>query len=103
VLDAYRAALESKNIDALRTLQIDMPATQEQAYAAYFGNSQNLHVGFSDVDVLVEGDDALATFTRRDTFTDARSGREMRLDVRLTSVPAKQAGQWRIKSLQKPS
>ena len=58
---------------------------------------------FTDIEVLIEGDDALATFTRNDTFTDAKSGREMRLEVRISSSLVKEGGRWKIKSLQKPS
>jgi ketosteroid isomerase-like protein len=102
LLEAYRAALEAKSLDTLATLQVDMPEPQRQAYLTYFGNAKNLTIGFSDVDILIEGDDALATFTRRDTFTDGESRREVRLTVRISAVLAKRDGRWKIKSLQKP-
>ena len=44
-----------------------------------------------------------ATFTRDDVFKDVRSGREMHLEVRMSSVLAKQAGSWKIRALKKPS
>jgi TolB-like protein/ketosteroid isomerase-like protein len=103
LLDAYRAALEARSIDTLATLQVEMAEGQRQAYGRYFGNSENLQVRFSDVEIMVEGEDALATFVRKDQFTDARSGREMRLEVRMTTVLTKQDGRWKIKSLQTPS
>ena len=46
---------------------------------------------------------AVATFTRNDEFKDARSGRDMQLEVRVSSMVAKQDGGWRIRGLKKPS
>ena len=103
LLDMYRGALETKNIAMLSTLQTELPEAQRQAYAAYFSTARDLAVTFNDVDIIVVGDDALATFTRLDTFTDVRSGRPMRLEVRINSTLVKQTGAWKIKRLQQPS
>ena len=56
-----------------------------------------------DVDVAVEGDEALATFTREDAFVDVGSDRRMQLKVRITSILTKEQGAWRIRSLKDPS
>ncbi|HXJ35667.1 MAG TPA: CHAT domain-containing protein [Candidatus Eisenbacteria bacterium] len=103
LLRRYAAALEAKQVDALAQLQTDMSDAQRASLARYFAVAQDLHVQVRDVDVLVEGDDAVVTFTREDTFTDAPSGRPMRLEVRITGRLLKQAGGWKIKSLGSPS
>jgi hypothetical protein len=36
------------------------------------------------------------TFTRRDEFTDAKSGRPVQLEVRLTKVLVQEDGEWKI-------
>ena len=69
----------------------------------YFENAARLKVEFSNFETLVEGNEALATFTRNDVFNDVRSGRDMHLEVRVSSVLAKQEGSWRIRALRKPS
>ena len=56
----------------------------------------------SDVDLAVEGDEALATFTREDTFVDVGSGRRMRLEVRISGILTKQQGAWKIQGLRDP-
>jgi ketosteroid isomerase-like protein len=84
-------------------VQEDLSEGQRQALLRYFDNAHGLKIQFSNLDILVEGDEALATFTRDDVFKDVRSGREMHLEVRMSSVLAKQAGGWRIRALKKPS
>jgi ketosteroid isomerase-like protein/TolB-like protein len=103
LLEKYRAALEAKDLDRLATVQEDLSEGQRQALLRYFDNAHGLKIQFSNLDILVEGDEALATFTRDDVFKDVRSGREMHLEVRMSSVLAKQAGGWRIRALKKPS
>jgi hypothetical protein len=99
LLRRYALALESKEPDALAALQVEMDDAQRASLARYFAVATDLHVQIRDVDVLVEGDDAVVTFTREDSFTDAPSGRAMRLVVRVSGRLVKQAGAWKIKSL----
>jgi len=54
------------------------------------------------VDLAVEGDEALATFTREDTFVDVGSGRHMHLEVRISGILTKQQGAWKIQGLRDP-
>jgi hypothetical protein len=99
LLRRYALALESKQPDALAALQVEMDDAQRASLGRYFAIATDLHVQVSDIDVLVEGDDAVVTFTREDTFTDAPSGRTMHLEVRVSGRLVKQAGAWKIKSL----
>ena len=103
LLESYRAALETKNLDQLAAIQVAMSDSQRDALRRYFENAESLKVQFTNVDILFEGNEALATFTRNDVFKDARSGREMHLEVRMSSVLAKEGSGWKIRGLRKPS
>jgi hypothetical protein len=54
----------------------------------YFQSAAHLQVQFSNLDIVVEGDEALATFTRSDDFVDAQSGLPVHLEVRVSNVLA---------------
>jgi ketosteroid isomerase-like protein len=94
LLEAYRAALEKEDVEAVVAVHVEMAAEQRTGFERYFDSAENLHVTLSDVDVLVEGDEALATFTRRDTFRDRESGKPVELEVRLSSVVVQRDGRW---------
>jgi len=80
-----------------------MTEGQRSALLRYFENAKDLAIHISDIEVLLERDEALATFTREDVFTDARRGRQLHLEVRISSVLVRQDGGWKIRSLKKPS
>jgi TolB-like protein/ketosteroid isomerase-like protein len=103
ILEQYREALEAKDIDRLAAVHVAMSDAQREAMTRYFKGVSELSVKFTDVDVQVEGEKALATFTRNDYFKDAETGRETHLEVRLSSEMAKQKEGWRIRGLKKPS
>lgn len=96
LLQQYQEALRAKSLDRLAALQVGMEEVQKQALARYFENANGLDVKIAEVDLLVEGDDALATFTRRDTFTDLPSGRPVRLEVRIEQRLVRTDNGWRI-------
>jgi CHAT domain-containing protein len=96
LLQEYRSALEAKSVDRLAQMQVEMQEIQRQALGRYFHNVKDLKVQIRDIDLLVEGDEALVTFTREDVFTDAPSGRPMRLEVRTEQRLVKVDGGWRI-------
>ena len=102
LLSRYAAALEAKRVDQLAGLQVEMGAAQRASLQRYFDIARDLHVRISDVDLAVEGDEALATFTREDTFVDVGSGRRMRLEVRISGILTKQQGAWKIQGLRDP-
>jgi hypothetical protein len=60
-------------------------------------------VTLSDVDVLLDGDQALVTFTRHDVFHDRNSGKELTLEVRLSSVVEQRDGHWLLRGVKKSS
>ena len=103
LLARWATTLEAKNIQALAAIEADMSELQRAALGRYFANAQNLQIRISDVEVMVDGDEALATFTRSDTFTDARSGRETHLQLRINGDLVLEGGLWKIRSLRNPS
>jgi len=102
LLRQYAAALEAKRVDQLAGLQVEMGPAQRTSLQRYFDIARDLHVRISDVDLAVEGDEALATFTREDTFVDVGSGRHMHLEVRISGNLTKQQGAWKIQGLRDP-
>jgi len=102
LLQLYTEALEAKSLDRCAELQVDMNERQRDSLRRYFDNAGNLRVQISDVDVTVEGNEALATFTRNDQFTELPTGREVQLKVRVSSLLTKQDGRWKIRGMKKP-
>jgi hypothetical protein len=102
LIERYRAALESKNLDDIGQLYVDMTPGMRDALTRYFSTADELKIKFSEPEILVAGDDAVATFTRNDDFKDSRSGRAMHLEVRISLVAKQQSG-WKIQGLRKPS
>jgi len=96
LLRKYALALESKQPDALAVLQVEMDDAQRSSLSKYFAIATNLKVDVHDVDPLVEGTDAVVTFTREDSFTDAPSGRAMHLKVQISGRLVKRDGEWKI-------
>jgi len=103
LLERYRNALEAKNVEQIAGIYVEMTPGMRDALARYFATADALKVRFSDFDILIEGNEAVATFTRNDEFKDARSGRDVHLEVRVSSVVARQDGAWKIRGLRKPS
>lgn len=103
LLERYRVALEAKDLARIDAVYVSMNDSMREALARYFENTDELKIRFSNFDILVEGDEAVATFTRDDLFRDRRSGHEAHLEVRMSSVVAKQGGTWKIRALKKPA
>jgi ketosteroid isomerase-like protein len=103
LLERYRTALESKNVDRIAAVYVEMTPGVRDALARYFATADDLKVRFSDYDILIEGNEAVATFTRNDQFRDTNSGHDMQLEVRVSSMVAKQDGGWRIRGLRRRS
>jgi ketosteroid isomerase-like protein len=103
LLERYRSALESKDVGRVEVLHIALPDPTRDALRRYFQNAEHLQVQFSKLDIVVEGDEALATLTRSDDFIDARSGLPVHLEMRVSSTLARQNGAWKIRGLSHPS
>jgi adenylate cyclase len=103
VLEAYRAALQAEDVAAVAAIHVELAPEQRDGFTRYFASADGLTVALSDVDVLVDGDEALVTFTRRDLFHDHASGKEMQLEVRLSSVVVHQDGKWLMRGVKRSS
>ena len=102
LLEQYREALEAESMDGLAAVHVELKAAQRAALTRYFDSTEKLTVQFAKVDVLIEGDDALASFTRQDDFTDARSGRPQHLEVRVSCILVRRPEGWRVVGLKRP-
>jgi ketosteroid isomerase-like protein len=96
VLEAYRKATETHEMPALAALYVEFSPDQQAAQQRYFDNVKDLKMGISDVDAVVVGDDAVVSYTRTDDFTDARTGRPVHVQVRLTKNLKRTANGWKI-------
>ena len=103
LLARYAKALETKSIAQLAALQLEMSDAQRASLERYFAIARDLRVAVTEVDVLVDGDEAVATFTRADDFVDAPTGRTMHLVVRVSGLLTRRPDGWRIRSLREPS
>jgi len=95
-LESYAAALSARDVEAVARLQVSMSPGQRAAIERYFGHATDLHVTFSSIDVLRNGDEALASYVREDRFNDARSGRTIQLKVQLSTRLRKDADGWKL-------
>jgi TolB-like protein len=103
VLDRYQQALANKNVDELAALYVAMTDGQRAALTGYFQRVKDLRVRFSDFTVIVEGEEAVATFTREDRFKEVNSGEDVEVAVRVSTALSRIDGNWKIRALRKPS
>jgi uncharacterized caspase-like protein/TolB-like protein len=96
LLEAYRRALEDKDVDRLAALYVSFSPRQRDAVRVYLENATGLTVEFSDVAVEPRGNDLAVTYTRHDRFVDRESDKAQRLEVRLTKILVREKGQWKI-------
>ncbi len=85
-LEELRSAMEGKNAAKVADLYIDFSERQRVALQAYLDAANNLEVEFDQIGVEEEGGALVASFTRRDRFDDRKTGRQVRLEVRLTKI-----------------
>lgn len=96
-LEAYRQALQRKDLVALRAFYEEFSPSQQSALERYFDNAENLHVELDDVRVALIGDSAAVAFTRRDRFDDRTRGEPQDVAIRITKRFRRGGeGQWRI-------
>lgn len=103
LVEAYRAAIEAEDLDALSALHVDLSGRMRDAFVKYFANAEALKVQFESLEITVEEGEAIATFTRKDEFQDAGTGRPVRLEIRVSSILEYQEDGWKIRGLRRPS
>jgi TolB-like protein len=92
----YKRGYETQNIDLLAQVYANFPSVQREAHLKYFQNVRDLKMSLSGVDILREGDEAIVSYTRTDDFVDAKSGKDVHLEVRLTKILIKDGDNWKI-------
>jgi hypothetical protein len=95
-LEDYRARLEAKDVAGLAALQTVTTAEQRAALERYFRNARDLSIRFTRIDVLVGGDDAVATVSREDAFQDASTAKPVHLRIRMTLRLTRRDGRWKV-------
>jgi TolB-like protein len=95
-LERLRTALEAKDAARVAENYVSFSTRQQQALQAYLDAAENLAIEFVDVDTASEGPDLVVSFTRRDRFDDRKTGRQVRLEVRLSKVLVETDGQLKI-------
>jgi class 3 adenylate cyclase/TolB-like protein len=98
LLERYRRAIETMAVDELADIYADYTPEQQVAQERYFRRVRNLRVRVENVDVVVVGDEAIASYTRTDDFVDVRSGRSMHVAVQLTKMLRRERGAWKLAS-----
>ncbi len=85
-LENLRSAIESKDLDLIAENYLTFSERQRRALQSYLGAADNLTVEFADIATEKEGPDLAVSFTRRDRFDDRKTGRQVRLEVRLSKI-----------------
>ncbi|MBX3028291.1 hypothetical protein KF840_25655 [bacterium] len=101
LLEAYRAALEKKDIEAVAAVHVSLTDEQRAGFDRYFASADDLRVTIGDVDVLLDGDEGVVTFTRRDVFRDRNSDKDVELEVRLSTIVVRQDGRWLMRGVRR--
>ena len=98
LLERYRRAVEGKNLDDVAAVYVTFSDRQRTALRTYLDTANDLAVEITDVSITPQDGGVLVSFVRRDQFTDASSGRPVRLEVRLTKVLVREQAAWKIGS-----
>lgn len=96
VLEEFRSALERGDLDALEALYAYANEQRRHVQRAYLDNAASLQVELVEVVITPHDRGAVATYTRRDRFVDRSTGREQRLEVRLTRLVVRDGNTWKI-------
>ena len=91
-----RTAIEAKDINRVAENYLTFSDRQRRAVQAYMDAAENLRIEFADVTTEREGADLAVSFTRRDQFDDRKTGREVRLEVRITKILVLHEGRLKI-------
>ncbi|MFN8644971.1 MAG: adenylate/guanylate cyclase domain-containing protein [Candidatus Binatia bacterium] len=101
MLEAYRVALEKKDVDAVAAVHVGLTDEQRAGFDRYFASADGLRVSVGDVDILLDGDEGVVTFTRRDVFRDRDSDKDVEAEVRLSSIVVRKDGHWLMRGVRR--
>jgi len=97
LFEAYRQALQAKDVERLATLYLSFSTRRREALRAYFDNALDYHVEIADVTVVPHGAETVVSYTRRDRFVDRGTGKAINLEVRLTRIVVREGDAWKIR------
>ena len=95
-LEKYQQAYQKRDLAMLEDVYETFTTAQRQANTEYFQNTRDLRVTIQDVHITVSGDEAAVSYTREDEFIDAKTGKKVKLDARLTKIFVRQDGGWKM-------
>jgi TolB-like protein len=98
LLERYREAVQRKDVDAVGALYVSFSDRQRDALRTYLASADDLSVELADITITPHESGVAVSFIRRDKFNDAKSGRPVRLEVRLTKVLVQEQSTWKIGS-----
>jgi hypothetical protein len=97
LIEQYRLGYQLADASRLAATCADFTPALSTALSLYHQSAKNLTVRIGAIRVLaIDNQKAIATFTRQDSFIDARSGKPMRLEVELSKKFVKQNGLWQM-------
>jgi hypothetical protein len=98
VLARYRAALESRDINALKRIWPSLSGRQEDAIRNEFEHSRSIAVGLDGVDIRPTGSGATLTCHRSYAVTTA-DGQTLRTATQMSMTLARRDGAWIIETI----
>ena len=101
LLEAYRAALEKKDVAAVAAVHVSLTDEQRAGFDRYFASADALQVSVGNIDILLDGDEGVVTFTRRDVFRDRNSDKDVELEVRLSTIVVRKDGHWLMRGVRR--
>jgi hypothetical protein len=98
VLARYRAALESRDIGALKRIWPTLSGRQEDAIRNEFEHSRGIAVGLDGVDIRPTANGATVTAHRSYAVTTA-DGQTLRTATRMSMTLVRHDGAWTIETI----
>ena len=95
-LERLRTALADKDVAAVADSYVEFSERQQTALQAYLDAADNLEIELDDIATEEESGKLMVSFTRRDRFDDRKTGRQVRLEVRLTKILVSADGTFKI-------
>jgi serine/threonine protein kinase len=95
LLDRYKAALESRNLDALKRLWPGVSSAQESAIRYEFQNASRISVDIASPQITARGTTGTVTFVRRYRI-DTVDGQRLSTDTRTTMTVHRAGSSWVI-------
>lgn len=97
LIEQYRLGYQLADTKALVRVYADFTPALSTALSRYHQVAKNLTVAVENIHILkIDGQEAVTTFTRRDSFIDAQSGKSMQSRVELTKKFIQQDGLWKM-------